>query len=396
MTKIKTKSRLALKIILPLLVLIIGFTAFRMLTHLKKTPHRQQPQQQGVLVDVIDLEAGNFQVTVHATGTVRAAHEIALIPEVSGKIISISPRLVNGGQFKKGETLLKIDPSNYQLAVEKAHAEIAQVEVALATERERAKIALAEWKRIDISGKGKPGPLVSREIQLKQQQANLAAAQANLKQAQLNLQRTELKAPFNGRISQKQVDLGQYVKSGSSIAKLSGTDRAEVYVPLPYTELEWLTIPTANSQQPGSVAKIFLPEQRQSLWQGKVLRSLGEIDPATRMATIIVAVDHPYQRELSSQQPDLETGMFVDIQIKGKFLDNVISIPRKALRNNQQVWIIDKENRLKIKQVKIARREKEQLLVSKGLTPGERLVTTSLSAAANGMLLRPLRQEQQQ
>ena len=395
MTEVKNRSRLALKIILPLLILIIGFVGFRMLTHLKKTPHRQQLSQTGVLVNVIDLEVGDFQVTVHTTGTVRAAQQISLVPEVSGKVVSISPQLVSGGQFKKGSTLLKIDPSNYQLAVEKARAEIAQVQVALATERERAKIALAEWERIDISDKGEPGPLVSREIQLKQQQANLSAAQANLKLAQLNLQRTELKAPFNGRISQKQVDLGQYLRSGVSIGKFSGTDRAEIYVPLPYTELQWLTIPAASDQKSGSTVEISLPGQQKPLWQGKIIRSLGEIDPTTRMATIVVVVENPYRQKGTVNQPDLETGMFVDIQLKGRFLNNVISIPRKALRNNQQVWLIDEENRLRIKQVEIARREKEQLLISAGLSAGDQVVTTSLSAAADGMLLRPLKQEQQ-
>ena len=393
MSETKNRSRMILKIILPLLILIIGFAGFKMLTQLKKTPHRQQLHQQGVLIDTITLKTGNFQVTVYATGTVRAAQEISLVPEVSGKVISISPQMVSGGQFKKGETLLKIDPSNYRLAVEKNRAEIAQVQVALATERERAKIALSEWERIDIADKGEPGTLVTRKIHLEQQRANLAAAQANLKQAQLNLQRTELKAPFNGRISQKQVDLGQYLRPGVSIGKLSGTDRAEIYVQLPYTELPWLTIPVATSKSPGSTAQIFLPERQQPLWQGKILRSLGEIDPTTRMATIVIGVDHPYQKQGTIVKPDLETGMFVDIQLQGKRLDNVISIPRNALRNNQQVWLIDSENRLRIRTVEIARREKDKLLISKGLSAGERVVITPLSAAADGMLLRPFKQE---
>jgi len=396
MTEPKNKTHLAVKIILPLLILIIGFIGFKMLVKMKKTPHRQAPQQQGVLVDVVTAVTSDFQITVYATGTVRAAQEIALVPEVSGKIVSISPRLVSGGQFKKGETLLKIDPSNYQLALEKARAEIAQVQVALATERERAKVALAEWERIEIADKGKPGPLVSREIQLKQQQANLAAAKANLKQAQLNLQRTAIKAPFNGRISQEQVDLGQYVRAGTSIGKLSGTDRAEIYIPLPYNELQWLTIPAAGGQQSGSVVEVFLPGQQQPLWHGNVIRSLGEIDPATRMATVIAAVADPYARQKSTNPTALETGMFVDIRLKGKSLGHIISIPRKALRNNQQVWVVNEENRLQIKTVEISRREKEQLLISRGLEPGEQIITTSLSAAANGMLLRPLKGEQQQ
>lgn len=388
------KSRLALKIILPLLILLIGIAGFRMLTQMKKTPHRQPPQQQGILVDVISPRSGDFQVTIHATGTVRAAQEITLVPEVSGKVIEIAENFVNGGQFSTAATMIKIDPSDYQLALEKARAEIARAEVALATEQEQAKIAVNEWQRIDIAGKGAPGPLVTHEIQLKQQQANLAAAEANLKLAELNLGRTVLKAPFNGRISQKQVDLGQFIRSGSVIGKLSGTDRAEIYVPLPYSELQWLNIPAANSQQRGSVADIFIPGKKQAHWQGRIIRSLGEIDPTTRMATVVIAVDNPYAT--SGDQFNLETGMFVDVQITGKPLNNVVAIPRKALRNKQQVWIVDKNNRLIIKPVEIARREKDQLLVSRGLSPADRVITTSLAAAADGMLLRPVTAEPQQ
>jgi len=396
MTDAPKKSRTALKIILPLLILIAGFTGFKMLSQMKKTPHRQPPQQQGVLVDIVNPISGDYQVTVHATGTARAAREISLVPEVSGKVIKISPQLVSGGRFRKGEMLLKIDPSNYQLAVEKARSDIARAEVALATEQEQAKLALDEWQRIDIADKGEPGPLVSREIQLKQQRANLAAAKANLKLAELNLQRTTLKAPFNGRISQEQVDLGQYLRAGSSIGKLSGTDRAEIYVPLPYAELQWLEIPKNNSQKKGATVDISLPGQSHPRWQGKIIRSLGEIDPTTRMATVIVAVDSPYNQSQSTDQADLETGMFVDIQLKGKSLKNIVTIPRKALRNNRQVWVINNENRLQIKQVEIARREKDRLLVSDGLDANDRIVTTSLAAAAEGMLLRPLKRGQQQ
>jgi len=396
MTDTSKKPSRKIKIILPILILIIGFVGFNILTRHKQSPHRQIPQQQGVLVDIIKLEAGDHQTLVHASGTVQVTEEISLVPEVSGKVIWISPRLVSGGLFKTGETLLKIDPSNYQLAIEKAYAEIAQVQVALATERERAKVALSEWQRIDIADKGEPGPLVTREIQMQQQQANLAAARANLKQAQLNLQRTELKAPFNGRISQEQVGLGQYLRAGTSIGKLAATDRVEINVPLPYSELQWLKIPPAGSQQRGSTADIFLPGENQPRWHGTIVRSLGEIDPATRMETIVVAVDKPLLTSAETGNTALSAGLFVTLQLKGKVLSQVITIPRQALRNNQQVWIADSDNKLEIRRVTVARREKGDVLISSGLSPGEQVITTTLSAAADGMLLRPVRQERQQ
>ncbi len=387
MTEPKKKSQLALKIILPLLILIIGFVVFNMMGKLKKAPQRQHPVQQGFLVDVIELNAINHQVKVHATGTVRAEQEIALVPEVSGKVSWISPQLVSGGLFKKGETLLKIDTSDFELAIERAHADIAQVQVALATEHERAKVALAEWERIDLAEKGEPGPLVTREIQMKQQQANLSAAQANLQQARLNLQRTELIAPFNGRIRQEQVDFGQYLRAGISIGSFAGTDRAEIHIPLPVKELIWLDIPSAT-QKHGSSATIHLPNDSNTSWHGKLTRSLGEIDPNSRMATVVVMVDDPYQ-----QQPTLFNGLFVDIELYGEKLQDIISIPRKALHADNLVWIVNSDNRLNLRPVEVLRREKQQILLKSGVQTGEKLILTALSSATEGVLLRPVMQE---
>ena len=392
MTETKNRSKLAFKIILPVLILIIGFVGFNMISKLKKTPQRQPPPQLGILVDVVELKNITHQVTIHATGTVQAEQEIALVPEVSGKVTWISPQLVRGGLFKQGETLLKIDTSDFELAVEKSRAEIAQVHVELAIERERAKIALSEWQRIDIVDKGTPGPLATREIHLRQQQANLARAEANLQQTQLYLQRTELTAPFNGRIRQEQVDLGQYLRAGTSIGSFAGTDRAEIYIPLPVKDLVWLRIPSA-AQQKGAAATIHLPADNTASWSGKLTRSLGEIDPKSRMATVIVMVEDPYQLKKNLNQPPLPNGLFVNIELSGEEFTDIISIPRKALHADNVVWIADSENRLSLRPVEVLRREKQQILIKGGVQAGERLIVTALSGAAEGTLLRPVLRE---
>ena len=395
MTTETKRSDKALKIILPLLLILLGVAGFILLGKLKQTPQRQTPLQPGVLVDVIELKAAPHQIRVYATGTVQPARQIALVPEITGKVVWIAPQLVDGGFFQQGETLLKIEPADYRLAVERAQADIARAQVALTTEHERAKVALQEWQRVDLPDKGEPGPLVSREIQQQQEQANLAAALATLEQAQLNLQRTELKAPFNGRIRQKQVDLGQYLRAGTSIGNLAGTDRAEIHVPLSLEDLRWLQVPAASSKQPGSLAMVYLPGDSNNSWQGRIVRSLGEIDPTSRMATVVVAVDDPYQLQKKSAPADLSHGQFVEIQLFGDKLDSNISIPRSALRNDNQVWIADSENRLRFRPVEILRREKQQLIIQQGVSSGEKLVLTGLSGAADGLLLRPVLQEQQ-
>lgn len=390
------KPRTALKIILPLLILAVGVAGFVIFTKLKQAPQRQKVQQVGILVDVMKLQAEPHQVKVHATGTVTAEQEITLIPEVSGKVVWLAPQLVNGGLFKKGETLLKIEARDYLLAIEKTRAEIAQVEVSLRTEQEKARVAMLEWDRIALPDKGEPGPLVTREIQLQQEQAKLAAAKANLKQAELNLQRTALIAPFDGRVRQEQVDLGQYLRAGTSIGSFSGTARAEIQVPLPLAELRWLNIPSIHSETAGSPAIISLPGDPQTEWQGRIVRSLGEIDPANRMATVVIAVDDPYQLKGGPGSPVLYNGQFVEIILLGKQLGEIISIPRDALRSEQQVWIADAENRLRLRSVKLLRREQQQLLLESGVEDGDKLILTTLSGAADGLLLRPVLQEQAQ
>ena len=387
------KSSLALKIILPLLVIAIGVAGLRIMNQMKPSPQRQPAPEEGLLVDILTLQAGPQQVTVQGTGTVQPAREIQLVPQVSGKVTWISPRLVNGGFFRTGETLLKIDDSDYRLAVDKARADIASAEVSLATEQERAKVARAEWERINLPDKGRPGPLVTREIQVRQQQANLEAARANLRQAELNLQRTTLKAPFAARIRAEQVDLGQYLRAGTSIATLAGTERAEIHVPLPAAELQWLKLPDSQNGA-GTVATITLPGDSTRGWKGRIVRTAGEISADSRMATVVVSVRDPYNLQAEGNSAELPHGQFVDVILYGPRLDNAVSIPRRALRPDSIVWIADEHDRLWLQQVEILRREKDQVLIEEGLAPGDRVVLTTISGAANGMLLRPVEQEQ--
>lgn len=390
MTETNKKSRRFIKIVLPILILVVGIYGFKMMGKLKKAPQRQQQMQQGLLVDVMGLQTTDHQTTIFATGTVQAEQEIELVPQVSGKVVSISPNFVAGGFFRKGDLLLKIEASDYQLSVEKSKAEIAQAQLGLATENERARVALSEWNRIEMVDKGAPGPLVTREIQLQQEKARLAAAEANLKLAQLNLSRTELRAPFNGRIRKEQVDIGQFIKSGASIGTLAGTDRAEIHIPVAVDELIWLT---SSGQLQKVAASIYLPGQVQTKWQGKLVRTLGEIDTKSRLATLIVAVNDPYRLQSSNSSSALPNGQFVNVEIQGQVLQNVFKIARKALRSNNTIWLVDNDNRLVTQTVQIIRRERDSIIIKPDVNNGDRLIISALSGVAEGALLRPASQE---
>lgn len=394
-----SKKNLLVKIILPLLILAVGIAGARMLTSMQTPPQKQTPPERGLLVDVISVESKAHQVNVHATGTVQPGMEISMVPEVSGKVTWLSPNLVNGGFLRKGEKLLEIDRRDYLLAVNQAQAEMARVRVSLQTEQQQAQLALQEWQLLEMADKGEPNPLVLREPQLQREQANLAAAKASLEQAELNLQRTVLYAPFNCRIRTEQVDPGQYLRAGSAIATLAGTDRVEISVPLPLSELQWLAIPRAGRDYAGSPAILSLQAGKQVYqWRGEIVRSLGEINSNSHMATIVVAVDDPYrlQKDADKKQLDLANGLFVNLVLHGKKLQSIVPIPRDSLRENNSVWIADLEDRLQIRPVHILRRERDLLLIDSGLMGGERLVLTTLDGVADGLQLRPVQQESAQ
>ncbi len=384
MSTTENKSGLALKVVLPVLIIAIGIAAFILLTHLKKEPPRQQPRAQGVLVETTRLAAVDHQVIVYASGTVSPARQISLTSQVAGRISQVSPKLVAGGLVSAGEVLFEIEAADYQLAVEQARAEVAQGEVALAKEQEQARIAREEWTRIDLPDKGEPGPLVSREIQLKQQQAILAAAKAQLKKAQINLDRTTVRAPFNGRIREEAIGLGQYVSPGVSLGVLAGTDVAEIAIPLATAEAAWLTQYKAGEIK----ADIYQAENSRNHWTGKVVRSLGEIDPASRTATLILAVADPYHLQSGSAAPVLPHGQFVAVEIQGPVLNDVVIIPRQALQDGNQIRLVGEGNKLRLQQVEILRREQDQLILRNDGLDDQQLILTSLTGAAPGTQLR--------
>jgi RND family efflux transporter MFP subunit len=228
------------------------------------------------------------------------------------------------------------------------------------------------------------------EPQMKNARANIASARAALDQARLNLNRTTILAPFDARIRSEQVDVGQIVRSGSNIAMLTGSAVAEVIVSVPMEDLSWLSIPAAQRKTAGSRATIALYYgNAEAIWPGRIVRSLGEVDPRGRMLQVAVQVADPYRLlEKNAQPPYLEVGMFVDVEFAGPVLEQMIVLPRRALRDNRTVWIAGSDGLLRIRSVEIARMAREQVVVRSGVEAGELVVLTTLTGVVDGMNLR--------
>ena len=386
-----SRKTVLLKIALPIVVILAGFAGMQIMVYSRTAPKKEVKESRGVLVEVKSITRENLPVVVIGTGTVGSRQEASITPQVSGKVTYLAPGFVVGGLFAKGDLLFKIEDSDYRLAIQRAKGTIAKAEYDLATVEGQAHVARIEWERLNLAEKKEPNPLVLYEPQLKNAQANVDSAKAALSQAELDLARTSVYAPFPCLVRSEEIDLGQYVTVGKSVATVAGTGAAEIVVPLPLEEMQWITIPRKGSGGTGSKALVKLAVGDQvHTWKGRVVRSLGEVDSRGRMAQVVVAVADPYNLGggAGTRRRDLEIGMFVDVEIIGKTLNGVYALPRSALRDGDTVWTMDDEGTLRVTPVTVVRRERNTIVLRDGFPEGAEVVLTNISGAAEGMKLR--------
>ena len=381
--------QLILRIILPILVLAGAAYATVTMIRNRPVPETREAAVPLALVETMEAEYSNVTLSVFAEGTVAPRTVTELTPEVGGRVIEVEDSLVVGGFFEEGDVLLRLDSRDYELAVTRARAPIAQARLRLETERQEAAVAMEEW---ELLGTGRPTPLAVREPQIAAAQAALASAEAALQQAEYDLERTVVVAPFAGRVRQERVDVGQFVARGNSVATLYAVDAAEVRLPIPDSELAYLNLPLAyrndapseQLQGPPVILRADFAGGRHE-WRGRIVRTEGEIDPRTRMVHAIARVEDPYARGGNPTRPPLAVGMFVEAEVVGRPSGRVMVLPRTVLRGVDQVLIVDDSNHVRFRQVELFRLERERVLVRAGLEEGDRIIVSPLEGAVDGM-----------
>jgi RND family efflux transporter MFP subunit len=351
----------------------------------KEEPPRAEKPLEGTLVEVIQINMSRHDVELRAKGTVVPAMEIVLQPELGGRVIWQSSELVAGGRFKADQPILRIDPRDYQLAVESHRSKVNRAKLDLSIEARRGEVAKREWSsfgEMDVSDEQRA--LAQREPQLEASRLALKAAQSSLKKALLDLTRTTLRAPFNAMVVSESVDRGQLINPQTSVARLVGTDNYHVQVSVPVSSLRTARVRTAD--EPGSEAKILQQVGQETIERpGEVIRQLPDLDPGGAMARLLLNIENPL-----GQQGDLPLllGSFVDVAIRAQPIDDAIRLPRVALRNGRNVYVMNDENLLEIREVQIAWTEPDAVLVTGGLGPNERVITSRISTPVPNMLLR--------
>ena len=386
-----------LKALIPVIVIAAGvYGAWKMIES-RPAVETAIPEKIVPLVRVIAVQRKDMRLFIHSQGTVTARTVTELIPEVSGKVIWVSDSLAAGGFFEKDEVLLQIDDKDYLLAWERAKAERAQASLRLAQEEAEAELAKREWA--ELGDEETPSDLVLRKPQVAQAGAALAAAEAAMEQAKRDVERTEVKAPFDGRVRQESVDVGQYVSRGIAVAQLYSVDVAEVRLPLSNEDLAYVNIPLSfrDEEEAGDSGPEVLLKAlwagREYTWRGKIVRTEGEIDPNTRMIYAVAQVKDPYAHGDDPNRPPLAVGMFVEAEILGKRKSGVVELPRAAIREAETVYVIDADNKLRFRQVEIFRQERERVLIESGLKEGELVCISPMETVVDGMEVQISRQE---
>ncbi|RTR34944.1 efflux RND transporter periplasmic adaptor subunit [Shewanella atlantica] len=368
----------------PLYILVFFGVAAWLLISTKEAPEQKEEQKPIPIVDVVKVEQKTVSLNLPSYGVVNPKNKTQLVTEVQGRLLTISANFVAGGVVKKGEQLAVIEPSDYEADLNQAQASLAQAQAALEEEIARGEVAKNDWKGYDG---GLPPELGLRLPQLKKEQANVKFAQASLARAKRNLERTVIRAPFEGIIKTRSVDLGQYVTLGTNLGELYDTRIAEIRLPLANNDLAYLE----SVDNPDTEVTLSASLAGKTVtWTGNIIRSEGVIDAENRMVYLVAEIKDPYQRKSSTEgQLPLKYGSFVTAVIKGRTVDGIVQLPRHIVRNGQ-VAVISADNIIEVREVNVVRTDVNSVYIKDSLQDGERVSLTKLTNVSSGQLVKIL------
>jgi RND family efflux transporter MFP subunit len=375
-------------LIICLIIIGVGIAGASYIKRTAPQAQKRPPERIVPLVETKNLVPTVHQVVLTAMGSVIPAREMILKTRVAGQIQAVHPEFVEGGLIAAGEKVLKIDPTDYVLAIARAESDVADAQYQLKVEMGYQDVARREWALLGPSqmADGQEEELALRKPHLAKAQSDLAAAQADLEQTRLNLSRTDILAPFNAIVRKKNVVVGSQVSLQDELAELVGTDEYWIQVSLPVERLAWFRIPRSKTEKGAAVIIFYRGNQR----QGRVARLLSDLETEGRMARVLVTVEDPLRLSAKDREsgPPLLIGEYVRVEIKGQQLEDVYRIPRSALRDNSTIWTLTDEGTLKIVPVKTIWRDANDVLMRNGIVPGQRLIVSDLSTAVDGMAVK--------
>jgi RND family efflux transporter MFP subunit len=373
------------KILIPGIIVIVAI--FGAVTLLATSPQLQPAIAEPVAttVRVLAVNPESIRLTVHSQGTVVPNTESELVSEVAGRVIWKSPALVNGGSFEKGDPLLRIEDQDYRSGVERARAALARAQA----EHQHSQFEFQRLESLEARQLASRSAMENAQRAFRVAEAALRDATSGLEQAERDLERTSLHAPFKGLVRRQAADIGQFVNRGAAIATLYASAEAEVRLPIADRQLAFLNIPigTLGELPPDQQPSVTLSAEyagQQLTWQGTIVRTEAAIDTVSRMVHVVARVTN------DEQTSPLSVGLFVNAEIEGLMAEGIVRLPRNALRDGNQVLIVDGENRLRYRDVDPLRLYQDEVLIRGGLTAGDRVCISPLQTVVDGMTVNPV------
>ena len=375
------KSRL-----LPIIIIALGFFIAFIITTTDPQPNKGVEIPKPTAVFFENPIKRDITLKVSTNGEVRSVTEINVIPQVSGRIIKVADEFIDGGNIKKGQPLIWVDDRDYKLASISAESRVAQARKLLEREIAEGELAKKDWEEL---GEGEASPLTLRIPQLEEAQALLNAAEADLEKAKLNLERTVISLPFDGLIKKKNAGIGQYVNAGSILGSAFSTEKVLIPLPLTDTELSYLGLPLGYESKkyldgPKVIFRSFI-SRKNIEWTGRITRTSGSIDSLTRLVYAYAEVINPYD-----QTPPLVIGTYVDAEIEGNFISGGFVISNAAIKNGNEIYLIDENNKLKIKTIEVVGTENEDVIIFGDINENDMIVVSTLNTVFEGMELTPM------
>ena len=381
------------RILLPIIILGACFSAAYALIKNPKQLDEVALEVIPVTVRVIEVQQSTVELNVGSQGKVQPSVTANLSAAVAGPVSWISPQMEAGGFISEGETLLRLDTSDYETMQARSNASMRQAKA----EADHAAREYGRMKELAADRLASESQLQDAQRQAEVTAARLSDAVANLDQASLDLARAEIKAPFDAIVNTREVELGQYVNRAQSVAVLYGAGEVEVRVPLAIRQLGFLDIPLGlrgelSGDDAPSVTINGMYGGMEHRWHGKLVRIEASIDPNSNTVQTIIRVRQPMEEMVASGEASipLPIGLYVNADIQGKIVSDIIALPRSVIRNNNQVLVVDAENKMFFREVEIFRLEEDNVLISGGLLPGERICISPIQAVVDGMAVQPV------
>ena len=387
-----------LRILVPIIIIVGSIGATVALVATREQPAQEELNEASILVEVMLPQVQDTYLTVSSQGTVEPRTRTNIVSEVSGRVIEVSPAFVAGGFFRNGDVLLRLDDQNYRAAVSRDAAAVATANSLLEQERGQGDVAQREWDRMSEQQRSqiRARDLYLRKPQLEEAEARFASAEADLEKSRADLAKTIIVAPYDGLVFAKSTDIGQFVSTGSAIAEIFAIDFAEVRLPIPENKIQFLDLPSSIQENSGNddyynsgpeVELVSEIGDRIFHWTGHLSRTEGVLDTRTRVLFSVVQVSDPYNLYSTEHDEPLRIGTYINAEIQGRLLEDVIVLPRHTLQANDLVWIADQENRLRSRTVDVITTNGDDVYISGGFEPGDKVVITRMENPLNSTIV---------